>query len=149
MHQSKVVLTPYWFPYIGNLVAIAKCHKRAQADGLGRNAVLTVPDQLLKDKNGLVPPLVAINGIINPGVLLINSCHSVERMMIKNAKCIDKSDDSPKIKAGFGGTSFIHATNGEKQAALKKYLKSTYNGENFDLFSQTIKRVVFKKLQLL
>ena len=128
MRQSKVSLVPYWFPYIGNYVALAKCAIRGQANGLGRDVVSTVPDLLLKDKNGLVPPLVAINGVFDTGLLVINTCQNVERMLIKNAKCIDKSDDIPRLYVGFGGTSFVYATNGKKQNALKKYFKSTYKG---------------------
>ena len=113
MHQSKVALVPYWLPYCGNYAALAKCASKCRADGLGRDVVTTVPD-LLKDENGLVPPVVAVNGINGAGVLLLNTCQSVERMLIKNAKCIERSDDAPRLLAGFGGSSVAYAPSSER-----------------------------------
>ena len=107
MQQSKATLAPYWLPFIGNFVALAKCAIRGDANGLGRDVVASLPSQLLQDSNGLVPPVVAFNSTFDTGVLLMNTCQNVDKMLLKNAKSIDKSDDIERLFKGFGGTSFV------------------------------------------
>ena len=86
---------------------MAKCAIRGEANGLGRDVVATLPHQLLKDKNGLVPPMTVLNGVFDTGLLVFNTCQNMEKMLIKNAKKIDKGDDIARVLAGFGGSSFV------------------------------------------
>ena len=76
----------------------------------------------------------------------MNTCQNVDRMLLKNAKSIDKSDDIERLFKGFGGTSFVFQKSGKYQASVKKYFKTVYKDKNFELLNELIRKVVFEKL---
>lgn len=96
-----------------------------------------------------LPDSIAICSSIETGFVLFNKCQSLERMLIKNAKNVDKTDDISQILRNFGGNSFVFAKNSKSQAKTKKFLKSGYRGDNFVLVEKLIRKVVLERLQLL
>jgi len=90
---------------------------------------------------------MALNAIFDTGVLVFNSCESLERMLIKNAKVIDKSDDIARLLNGYGGTSFVFRANSKGQASIKKYFRTTYKDENVPLLEKILRKVVLGKLE--
>ena len=62
MRQSRsIACAPYWFPIIGNLVAVIKCAMKSEANGLGRFATCEVPFDLMQDEQGAIPDAVAVS----------------------------------------------------------------------------------------
>ena len=93
MKQSGATLTPNWFPFIGNLVAAAKVSIREEKRGTGRSILGILPTEIMKTENGLFPPMYAYCGNFESGLLVINSCIELEKIMVSNAKKVaDKSD---------------------------------------------------------
>lgn len=119
MQRAGATLTPHWFPFIGNLVAMAKSHLKNERDGLGRDTLAWMPFNLnlyAQNATQKLPNMVAVNSIVGDGSLLVfNDCESMKQMLIKNAKHVDKSDDIPRIIHGFGGTSFVFQKNSKEQ----------------------------------
>ena len=74
----------------------------------------------------------------------------MERMLIRNAKHIDKSDEIPRVLTNFGGTSFVFMENGKKQQSIKKLFKTGYKGEdNVRYLEQSISKVTMARLKTL
>ena len=96
MTQSGITLVPYWFPLIGNLMAFAKtAYKMDGRKHLGGNILAQLPFDHCKDHNGILPPAIALNGVTGNGggLVVFNNAETIEHMLIKNGKYIDKSDD--------------------------------------------------------
>lgn len=93
--------------------------------------------------------MIALNSVFERGLLVFNSCESLDRMLIKNAKQVDKSDDIARLLNNYGGSSFVFMSNGKDQASIKKLFKTVYKDENFNLLAKLLRKVVLKKLELI
>ena len=149
MRQSGAVLCPYWFPFIGNYVAIAKVAIGEQAKGSGKNVFALIPQRLMSNEHGMIPAMTATNSVFPGGLLLINSCELMDTLLIKNSKNIDKTDDIPKLLSGYGGRSFVFTKNSKWQVQTKKTLKHVYTTENTKKSEVILRKLVYDRLELL
>mmetsp|Transcript_17432 Transcript_17432/g.23493 ORF Transcript_17432/g.23493 Transcript_17432/m.23493 type:complete len:144 (-) Transcript_17432:1345-1776(-) len=110
MVQKDVALAPYWYPLLGNFVCLAKMAMHEQKSGLGRNPMVLVATEMMRDESGMLPAYYAWNGLSDAGgQLMLTSAEAMDRMFIKYAKSIDKADNVARVLYNFGGSSFVFA----------------------------------------
>lgn len=55
MNMLRAELMPYWFPVVGNYLAVSKSAAHEVTNGLGRDAQAMLPFVHLKKNGGLIP----------------------------------------------------------------------------------------------
>ena len=100
---------------------------------LGGNVQAQLPFDHCADHNGIIPPALALNGVVGNGggLVVFNTADTVGHLLVKNGKSVDKSLDMSKILTGFGGSSFEFMPSSKRSEKAKKLIKTIYKGNNF------------------
>ena len=147
--QNGAALMPYWYPFVGNFVACAKSYLKREKEQLGKDLFTMLPFDHLSDPHGRLPAMYGVNTMFGDGLLVFNTCQSLDLMLIKNAKLVDKCDDIPRILNSFGGRSFVFVKNSKEQAKTKKFVGSCFNEKAFKHFEKLLRKLVLERLSSL
>ena len=96
-----------------------------------------------------MPEMYAVNASFGDGLLQFTTSSSLDQMLIKNAKSIDKSDDISRVLNGLARSSFVFMKNGKPQSKTKRYFRQMYKGENLKHLDQMVRRVSMDRLKRL
>lgn len=81
VRRIGTVLTPHWYPFIGNFVALAKSHMKNEKDGLGKHPLAMLPFNLevyVDNETKRLPETIAVDANVGDGFVLFNKCQSLE-----------------------------------------------------------------------
>lgn len=115
MAQKGIPLMPQWFPFLGNVICLAKAAIREEQRGTGRNVFCVCAEEFIKNKNGIYPRYYAINSLLTGrGMIVLTDAEAVNQMILKSAKSIDKIPSIKRLLNNFGGDSFVFMGDSQK-----------------------------------